>query len=260
MPRAYHFITGLPRSGTTLLSAVLNQNPRFSASISGPVARIARAIVTESQAQGGYRTQCPEEKRKNLILNMVDTYYADANEVVFDTNRGWSLLTPMLADLYPDAKIIGCIRDIPWILDSFEQLIAKNPYALTSIFNGAEGNDVYSRAGTLLQPDRTLGFALNALKQAAYGNEQKRLLLVDYEKLCRQPEKVLRALYKFIGEDWFPHDFNDVATSYDEFDADVNLRGMHTTRKRIEFVSRHSVLPPDLWQETAGLSFWKQGR
>ncbi len=65
-----HFISGLPRSGTTLLSTILNQNPRFSASISGPLARMVRAIVTEAQAQGGYRTQCPETKRKKLIHNL----------------------------------------------------------------------------------------------------------------------------------------------------------------------------------------------
>lgn len=34
---AYHFISGLPRSGSTLLSALLLQNPRFHAGISSPV-------------------------------------------------------------------------------------------------------------------------------------------------------------------------------------------------------------------------------
>ncbi|MBU0835751.1 MAG: sulfotransferase, partial [Gammaproteobacteria bacterium] len=28
---AYHFISGLPRSGSTLLAALLRQNPRFHA-------------------------------------------------------------------------------------------------------------------------------------------------------------------------------------------------------------------------------------
>ena len=67
-----HMISGLPRSGTTLLSTILNQNPKFSASISGPAARMVRSIVTEAQAQGGYRKQCPESKRKKLIQNSDD--------------------------------------------------------------------------------------------------------------------------------------------------------------------------------------------
>jgi sulfotransferase len=32
-----HFIAGLPRSGSTLLVALLRQNPRFAARISSPV-------------------------------------------------------------------------------------------------------------------------------------------------------------------------------------------------------------------------------
>jgi hypothetical protein len=33
-----HFISGLPRSGSTLLAALLRQNPRFEAGMSGPLA------------------------------------------------------------------------------------------------------------------------------------------------------------------------------------------------------------------------------
>ena len=34
--RKMHFISGLPRSGSTLLSAILRQNPRFYAAMSSP--------------------------------------------------------------------------------------------------------------------------------------------------------------------------------------------------------------------------------
>jgi sulfotransferase len=253
-----HFISGLPRSGTTLLSTILNQNPRFSASISGPVARMARAIITEAQAQTGYRVQCPEAKRQKLIRSLVHTYYEDSNEVVFDTNRGWTLLTPLIKDIFPQAKMICCVREIPWILDSFEQLLRKNPYSMTSLFGLEDGADVYSRAGSLLRTDRTLGFALNGLKQAIYGGENDMILLVNYDDLCRSPDVVVRDIYRFIGKPEFKHDFNDLEASYDEFDQDLNLKGMHTIRKKLENVVRDPVIPPDLWHQTSQLSFWKQ--
>lgn len=253
-----HFISGLPRSGTTLLSAILNQNPRFSASISGPAARIVRAIVMESQAQTGYKIQCPESKRKKLIGNMLDTYYEDSNPVVFDTNRGWGLMTPLLADMYPESKMICCVRDIPWVIDSFEQLFRKNPYSMSSMFNESDGVDVYARANSLMRPDRTIGFALNALKQAAFGGERSNILLVRYEDLSKNPERILKDVYAFIGEPYFAHDFNHVETSHDEFDADVGLKGMHSTRAKVEFIQRRTILPPDLWQGLEPLSFWNQ--
>ena len=58
MEKQFYFISGLPRSGTTLLSAILNQNPKFQASISGPLARFTRAVIEQSSTQGGYRHQC----------------------------------------------------------------------------------------------------------------------------------------------------------------------------------------------------------
>jgi sulfotransferase len=253
-----HLISGLPRSGTTLLSTVLNQNPKFSASISGPAARMVRAIVTEAQAQGGYRIQCPEEKRRKLIRGLLHTYYEESNEVAFDTNRGWTLMTALMKDVSPKTKMICCVRDIPWILDSFEQLLRKNPYSVSSLFSPEESVDVYSRASSLLRPDRTVGFALNGLKQAVYGGEREMILMVNYDDLCRAPEAVMRDIYAFLEEPYFNHDFKNVEASYDEFDQDVNLQGMHKVRKELTHIVREPILPPDLWHQTDALSFWKQ--
>jgi sulfotransferase len=43
MKAAIHFISGLPRSGSTLLSAILRQNPRFHAGMTGPVGSLVDA-------------------------------------------------------------------------------------------------------------------------------------------------------------------------------------------------------------------------
>lgn len=96
MQKQFVFISGLPRSGSTLLSTILNQNPKFQASISGPLARFTRSIIQESSAQGGYKLQCPEDKRKKIIHGIFDNYYDSGKEVYWDTNRGWSLLTPLV--------------------------------------------------------------------------------------------------------------------------------------------------------------------
>ncbi|EUA91313.1 sulfotransferase [Mycobacterium ulcerans] len=45
--KAIHFISGLPRSGSTLLAALLRQNPRFQAGMSGPLAGLFGALLDE---------------------------------------------------------------------------------------------------------------------------------------------------------------------------------------------------------------------
>ena len=43
--KSYYFISGLPRSGSTLLSGILKQNPDFYADIASPVQGIATNTV-----------------------------------------------------------------------------------------------------------------------------------------------------------------------------------------------------------------------
>jgi sulfotransferase len=256
--KKFYFISGLPRSGTTLLSAILNQNPRFQASISGPLARFARSIIDQSSSQSGYRHQCPPEKRANIIKGIFDNYYDDQNkEVFFDTNRGWTRLLPLVNELYPYTKCIICVRDIPWVLDSFESLIRKNPLDKSLLYPDNVVDDVYSRCDFQMQPDATTGFAYIGIKQAITSKERTMCMLVEYEQLCRNPEGMMRALYNFIDQPYFDHDFNSVESSYDEFDNDVNVKGLHTTRKKVEWVERQMIIPPDIQAKYSGMEVWR---
>jgi sulfotransferase len=256
--KSYHFITGLPRSGTTLLSTILNQNPRFEASISGPLARFTRAIIQESSSQGGYKFECPPEKRKKLINGLFENYYDDqTKEVAFNTNRGWGLLLPTIKDLYPDSKIIVCVRDIGWILDSFEVLHRKNPYTFSSMFSPEENINVYTRCETLLNPGKSLGFAYNAVKQTITSEYKTSVMVINYDDLSKKPEFIINSLYKFIDEPIFNHNFDDVESSYDEFDNDIQLPGLHSTRKKVQFIPRESIIPPDIWNTVNGMEVWK---
>ena len=223
MIKKFHFISGLPRSGTTLLSSILNQNPNFSADISGPLARFAKSIIEQSESQGGYRFVCPPEKRKNIIRGIFNSYYDDNTaEIVFNTNRSWTSMTPLLKELYPDSKMIVCVREIQWILDSFETLLAKNSLSVSTLFNNQESSTVYTRCRSLLHEDRTVGFAYNCLKQGLFSKNRDMICVVEYDALAHDPKSVIQKIYKFLEEPYFEHDFDNVTYSNDEFDNDVN--------------------------------------
>ena len=75
--------------------------------------------------------------RKRLLTGVFDAYYAEATPetVIFDTNRGWTTKLPALVELFPDAKMICCVRNPAWILDSVESLIRRNAFELSGIFS-----------------------------------------------------------------------------------------------------------------------------
>ena len=256
----FHFITGLPRSGSTLLAALLRQNPRFHAGMSSPVGALYSGMRQQFGAGSEFGAVITQAERKRLVGGLFESYYADqaGKDVVFDTNRMWSAHLPMLKDQFPDAKVIACVRNVAWIMDSLERRYRADPYENTRLFNDElERNTVYSRVDTLAQRNRLVGYSWSALKEAFYGEHASSLLLVEYDLLAKAPHKVMPLIYQFLGEQPFDHDFERLDFDAPEFDATLGLRGLHKVRNKVSFEARTTILPPDLFQQNANLSFWK---
>lgn len=262
MPPKFHFISGLPRSGSTLLGALLRQNPRFHASMTSPLGYLANALVQEMSSTE--TAMLIEDAQQPAILHgLFDSYYAaqSQREVIFDTNRLWCSKLSLLRSLYPEAKFIACVRDLTWILDSLERLIRKQPYRYSKLFsNATESATVYSRVECLTQTHGLVGFSWAALKEAFYSDQGESLLIVEYEYLAREPEKVLRLIYQFIGEPWYEDcNFEKIDFDAPEFDKVLGLDGMHRVRPKVGFQARQTILPPDLSLKFKNSSFWRDG-
>ncbi|MES2105517.1 MAG: sulfotransferase [Pseudomonadota bacterium] len=256
----YHFISGLPRSGSTLLAALLLQNPRFHAGMTSPVGGLFRGMLNQLGAGSEFGSVVSTEQRRRLMRGIFESYYADqaGKEVIFDTNRMWSAHMPVLMDQFPDSKVIACVRNVAWVMDSLERRYRANPYEITRLFNDdTERNTVYSRVETLAQANRLVGYPWTALKEAFYGEHAASLLIVDYDLLAQAPAKVMPLIYQFLGEAEFKHDFSNVNYDAPEFDAPLGMHGLHTVRTAVSFENRSTILPPDLFEKFAALSFWK---
>lgn len=260
MSARFHFISGLPRSGSTLLAALLRQNPRFHAGMTSPVGGLFNGLLNQFSAGSEYGPMITQAQRRRLLKGLFESYYADEDkDIIFDTNRMWSSKLPALMDLYPEAKVIACVRNVAWIMDSIEKIYRANPFENTKLYNDdIERNTVYSRVETLAQRNRLVGFAWAALKDAYYGQHAKSLLLIEYDLLAEAPEKVLRLVYEFLGEPWYEHDFNNVQYDAPEFDQALGLDGLHRVRSKVAAQHRKTILPPDLFNQYTSLSFWNE--
>ncbi|XSG86123.1 MAG: sulfotransferase [Methylohalobius sp. ZOD2] len=257
----YHFISGLPRSGSTLLAALLKQNPRFHADMSSALGALISANV-QIMSPGSEVSLLIEPHQRPLILKgLVDAFYSSIvdKEVIFDTNRQWCAKMSLLKELFPGSKVIACVREIPWIMDSLERLIRQHPYQNTRMFGSdSERSTVYTRVETLARHDRLVGFSWAALKEAFYGEQAESLLIVDYDLLARAPGKVLPLIYEFINEPWYEgHDFDCVQFDAPGFDEALGLSGLHRVRPKVAFEPRRTILPPDLFQKFQEMDFWR---
>ena len=254
----FHFISGLPRSGSTLLSAILRQNPRFHAGVTSPLAALSASIQAQVSAGSEWAAQVDVEQRRRLLRGLFASYYADVPQpVIFDTNRTWTARLPALLDLFPTAKVISCVRNVGWVMDSIERLYRANPFENSRLFSGdAERSTVFARVETLAQRNRLVGLAWSGLKEAFYSEQGHAMLVVDYDILTQRPQDVLPLIYRFIGEAPFEHDFERIAFDTPEYDEGLGLKGLHKVRSRVSFEARRTILPPDLFEQYAKLSFW----
>jgi sulfotransferase len=259
MSRKIHFISGLPRSGSTLLAALLRQNPRFQADMSGPVAGLFGSLLTEMSQRNEMAVFISDAQRQRVLKGLFDNYYGQDTkaQVIFDTSRSWTTRMPAMKQLMPDSRVIACVRDIHWIIDSVERLVRKNAFSPSSIFNYNSGGTVYTRANGLAAPDGMVGYAYDALKEAFYGENADRLMLVQYDTLTSEPTKALKAIYDFIGEAYYAHDFDNVHYDAREFDLRIGTPGLHEVRAKVQPQQRTSILPPDLVRRFENDAFWK---
>jgi sulfotransferase len=256
-----HFISGLPRSGTTLLSALLLQNPRFHAGVTTGVFQLLTTVQPLLSARSEFHTFINDTKRLAVQRGIITNYYDDVHreKVVFDTNRLWTSKLATIAALFPKAKVICCVRSVSWILDSIERLLERNPLEASRLFNFDATTNVYTRAEMMTSsaPTGFIGGPYSGLREAFYGSHSDKLILVTYDSLTRAPESTLAAIYDFIGEPPHAHDLKNVQFSTDVYDASIGLAGLHRVTRAVEHKPRKTILPPDLFQRHEASEFWK---
>jgi sulfotransferase len=261
MQNGIHFISGLPRSGSTLLSALLRQNPRVHAAMTSPVGSLVSNLLRAMSQENEGAIFIDDDQRARIVKACIEAYYADIHptQVVFDTNRQWTTRLSALARLYPEAKVICCVRSPAWVLDSLERLTRRNSLEPSGIFKFDPGGTVYSRVEGLSGGAGMVGYALSALREAVFDEGASRLLLVRFESLTHDPRATLAAIYDFIGEPGFEHDPDHIEQDYDAlaFDMRLGAPGLHTVGSKVRPVTRRTILPPDLFAKHQD-AFWEK--
>jgi len=175
--------------------------------------------------------------------------------MVFDTSRLWCAYATLLLRLYPDARLICCVRSPAWIIDSIERLVHRNAFLVPKLFPPDAAN-VYTRAETLMKGGM-VGSSLQGLRQAWFAETGGRLIAIQYDSLSSRPAEVLGRIYQILGEPPFPHRFDDVEYDATEFDMRLNMPGLHRVAKRVELVQRRTILPPELFGQFDNC-FWSE--
>ena len=256
--KSYYFISGLPRSGSTLLSGILKQNPDFYADIASPVQGLTGTSI-DVITSGENNLNITEDQRKNLMYGVFDGYYKHIDKpVIFDSCRGWTKKTPFLKALFPYTKILCPVRDIVSILNSFEMILNQNCFYTKQINEKVFSQNIFIRIQELFE--RVVINYYYFLKEG-YALNPEMIHFIEYENLCKEPKKTIRGVYEFLEKPYYSHDFENVEYSNENFDKSCNLKDLHTVKRKVEYNPPRCILPPEIAQKynEMNMEFWKEG-
>ena len=269
--KTYHFMAGLPRSGSTLLSAILNQNPRFYSGPSSPVVPTMLTIEQSLNQDELFLAYPKNDFARNLIGSVLIQYYADTDKpIIFEKNRSWVSRINYIPGYFgiENPKIIYPVRDIGEILASFISMIQRNPHIVNErvnfidqslIQNGIPIND-HNRCQAIAGGG-ILGQSLDGLKKALSEGYRANIHFVEYSDLVSNTKETMEKLYDFIEEDYFDHDFDNIQNVHQENDVQIyGFTDMHEVRKSIESTATppKEILPESVLNSIKDAEFWRQ--
>jgi sulfotransferase len=267
MDKQYFYLSGLPRSGSTVLASLLSQNPEIYCSPTSVLVGLlnyAEQVWRESDQVKSYEVN---RQYNNVMIGIIEGLYKHVDKpVIIDKNRAWpnplniKLLTRIFNE---EPKIICTVRNVVDVLASFIKLIRKNPESVSFIDrelikHNKDINDE-NRCNWLMSNE---GHVFQSWSVVRWGFDSgfKNFMFVEYEDLLFSPDSVLCRIYDFLEMDYFNHNFLNIENKVQENDEVYHLPGMHNVRKLLSKDPTNSldILGVDLYNKYKGGSFWNK--
>lgn len=233
-----HFLSGLPRSGSTVLTKLLNQNPEIYASSTSPLLEYAMPAanhlhdIKNNHSAGHY-----VDVQKILSTTAFAFHNTDKKHVI-DKNRGWiSLYDAVNQELEPNPRIILTLRPIEEVVSSFYKVLNH-----INDFNETPEQIFIGRVESVY----------NELMNAA--RYRDKFCVVTYDQIVNDSGTTLSLIERFIGASSHLYDINNIVDEDPENDEKWGIQGLHTIRQKLE---NHSLNPSSILTKTE-LNFCKQ--
>ena len=201
------FLVAQPRSGNTLFASIINQNPEIVCTPNSITLEIMKDLFLLKNTD--VFLNYPDHKSLDNVLDSVfDTYYKDwPQRIIID--RG-PVMTPgnfqlMQKHYKRPFKCIVLLRDLMDVLASYMQWYTENSDSFVNRYNLKNDEE---KLMMVMNKDGAVAKDLEAIKNAF--NYPDICHFVKYDDLVSQPEQEFRRIYKFIGEPYYNHKFENL--------------------------------------------------
>jgi len=268
------FVAGLPRSGSTLFMNILGQNPNFHVTPTSGILSSLVQIKNSWDNNEAFKAQpkaLSEQIKINVLRSMLIGYMAHSDKPVFiDKNRMWPEHIELIETLIgrENIRILMTVRDLRDVIASFEmrsRATSMTSQAPLELVDPVAAKTASGRIKLYIDNMQPIGRAYNAIRDTMTRGWGDKLFFVEYEALTANPQATMQAIYPFIQQEYYQHDFENVEQVTFEDDSAYGITGLHTIRPKVEpqepkwskvfddFVTQEKV-----WQDIEKLAyFWR---
>jgi len=237
------FNSSMPRSGSTLLQNIFNQNPNFYATSTDGVLELlagARERFTDApEFKAAIDQDLSLQAWRNFCKGGLDAYVNTLTDKQFVVlkSRGWkgnvSWMTNFLGE---KPKIFCMVRNLKGIAASFEKLHRKNPDKTSQWFveHEVRGTTVSKRVDMYMK-NMPVNISLDRIQELYELGLDGSVMFIRAEDLTSRPQEIMDELYSIIDVESFTHNFDNVEQTTKENDVIHALdNDLHTIRNKVE--------------------------
>lgn len=215
-----HFCGGLPRSGSTILMNILQQNPRIFTTGSCALYEILQEKILikgrYSETFQAMSTDQADRAMYGLIHGATRGWFEALTDkpIVISKRHGWS----SLLHLFPHSKFICVVRDLRDIVESFERVNQK-----TQALHTFNNSNVMLPAMHIHEKykyyfDEPNAFSVNLQTEVPrlmeiFKKIPNKVIFLRYEDFTKDPYTMLNKIYNFLHEQYFEHNLNQIQQS-----------------------------------------------
>jgi len=252
------FLTGFPRSGNTLLTSILNQNPDVGCTPNSITLDIMKDIFLLKRTD--VFLNYPDHKSLDNVLDAVySAYYKNWNfKYIIDRGPAGTKgnLTLLKKHFKQEIKIIFLVRPILEVLASWIIWAEKTP----DNFIRQKTRNPIEACHNLMREDGQIMKIMRCMHNLLKPENKHHVHFVDYKEIVEKPIATLKRIYKFLGILPFKHRFinlEQVKVNGLGYDDTIMGKDMHTikTKKLIKSKTNINILPPEIIKHYGKIKF-----
>jgi len=200
------FLVAMPRSGNTLFTSIMNQNPNIACTANSITLEIMKDLflLKETDVFQNY----PDHQSLDNVLDSVYVNYYKNWPQKYIIDRGPVMTTGnfqlMKKHFKKPFKCIVLLRDLMDVLASYMKWYTENFDA----FPNKHGNTDEEKLKYLMSKGGGIAKELEAIKNSF--NYPDICYFIKYDDLVQNPQEEIIKIYKFLNIPYFPHKFTNL--------------------------------------------------